>query len=124
MIAKNFIRYPEALRFQREMFSNGYHNSPRIMRLMEVIFAWKATTPEWVKEAQTRSRNLVNAWKSRMVDMLESVKAKVTKLKPHQLKLVLFPMHEPKGYWMESQRIPLKDWRAEMQMPLEYFSLF
>lgn len=121
MIAKNFIRYPEALRFQREMFSNGYHNSPRIMRLMEVVFGWKATTPEWVKEAKTRSRNLVNAWKSRMVDMFETVKAKVTKLKPHQLKLVLFPKHEPKGYWKESTRIAIKNWTPDMQQPIEYF---
>ena len=54
MIAKNYIRFPEALRFQVEMFSNGYKNSPRIMRLMTVIFKQTADVPGWVKKAQIR----------------------------------------------------------------------
>lgn len=63
MIAKNYIRYPEALRFQREMFSNGYHNSPRIMRLMECIFELVATAPQWVKDMKKRAAELVKHWK-------------------------------------------------------------
>lgn len=69
MIARNYIRYPEALRFQREMFSNGYHNSPRIMRLMECIFDFAATVPAWVKEAAARAKDLVKKWKAAQVLM-------------------------------------------------------
>jgi hypothetical protein len=101
MIAKNYIKYPEALRFQCEMFSNGYHNSPRIMRLMEVIFEWSATVPDWVKEAKTRARNLVKAWKSRMVEMFEMLKTKAKKIDPRQLDLMLFPEPEAKEYWSD-----------------------
>lgn len=63
MIAKNFIRYPEALRFQVEMFSNGYKNSPRIMRLMTVIFKQMADVPQWFKAAASRAKALVKKWK-------------------------------------------------------------
>jgi len=69
MIASNYIKHPEALRFQMEMFSNGYHNSPRIMRLMECIFSFKPTVPDWVKEAQTRARALVKTWKAAMIEL-------------------------------------------------------
>lgn len=67
MIAKNYIKYPEALRFQVEMFSNGYHNSPRIMRLMEVIFNFQPEVPAWVKEAAARAKALVKRWKAAQV---------------------------------------------------------
>lgn len=69
MIAKNYIKHPEALRFQREMFSNGYHNSPRIMRLMEVVFDWKPSVPQWVKDMASRARALVKQWKKEQVLM-------------------------------------------------------
>lgn len=69
MIAKNFIRYPEALRFQVEMFSNGYHNSPRLMRLMTVIFKQVSDVPAWVKEAAAAAKRLVKIWKKAQVCM-------------------------------------------------------
>jgi hypothetical protein len=80
MIAKNFIRYPEALRFQREMFSNGYHNSPRIMRLVQVIFSWKPTIPQWVKDAKKRASDLVKHWQK------------------DQILLNFFKTHSPNAY--------------------------
>ena len=67
MIARNYIRYPEALRFQCEMFSNGYKNSPRIMRLMTVIFDWKVEAPQWVKDATRKARELVKLWKKAQI---------------------------------------------------------
>lgn len=69
MIAANYIKYPEALRFQREMFSNGYHNSPRIMRLMECMFTWTASIPQWVKDAKRRAVALVKVWKNTQIDI-------------------------------------------------------
>lgn len=101
MIAKNYIRYPDALRFQVEMFSNGYHNSPRIMRLMEVIFEWKEAAPQWFLEQRGRAKLLVKAWRSRMVEMFEMVKKTAKKVDPRQLELVLFPAPEAKGYWLQ-----------------------
>jgi len=67
MIAANYIKHPEALRFQRELFSNGYHNSPRIMRLIEVIFDWKPSVPDWVKTAASRAKRLVKQWKNAQI---------------------------------------------------------
>lgn len=90
MIAKNFIRYPEALRFQVEMFSNGYHNSPRLMRLMTVIFEWAPITPEWVKVATAKAKALVKAWKTVQMELFETMKKKAGKTW-RQMALVLFP---------------------------------
>ena len=74
MIAKNFVKYPEALRFQREMFSNGYHNSPRIMRLMECVFDWSATVPDWWKEAKGRARSLAKQVRKSIADFFKETK--------------------------------------------------
>ena len=73
MIAKNFVTYPEALRFQREMFSNGYHNSPRIMRLMQCIFDWSATVPDWWKKAKGRARDLAKRVRKSINDFFKDV---------------------------------------------------
>lgn len=73
MIAKNFVKYPEALRFQCEMFSNGYHNSPRIMRLMECVFDWSATVPDWWKEAKGRARDLAKRVRKSINDFFKDV---------------------------------------------------
>jgi hypothetical protein len=62
MIANNYIRHPETLRFQRELFHNGYKNQPRIMRAMECIFKFAPDIPGWVKEAARKARLLVKAW--------------------------------------------------------------
>ncbi len=67
MIASNYIKHPEALRFQCELFSNGYHNSPRIMRLIEVMFSWKPSIPAWVKEAKARAIALVKHWEKQQI---------------------------------------------------------
>lgn len=72
MIAKNFMKYPEALRFQRELFSNGYHNSPRIMRLMQCIFDWKPTVPDWWKAAKAKARALAKLVKQAIFQLFES----------------------------------------------------
>lgn len=67
MIAKNFLKYPEALRFQRELFHNGFKNSPRIMRLMECVFNFAPTTPQWAKDLARKARNLVKSWKAAQI---------------------------------------------------------
>jgi hypothetical protein len=68
MIAKNYIKYPEALRFQCEMFSNGYKNSPRIMRLMTVLFDWKEAAPQWWKSFKALENLLIKGWKEMQLD--------------------------------------------------------
>lgn len=69
MIASNYIKHPEALRFQCEMFSNGYHNSPRIMRLMECIFSHAAAVPQWIKDMKRKAAQLVKQWKAAQVEI-------------------------------------------------------
>ena len=69
MIASNYIKYPEALRFQHELFSNGHHNSPRIMRLMGVVFDWTVTVPQWLKDRRARAKVLVKTWQNAMLEM-------------------------------------------------------
>ena len=72
MIAMNYIKHPEALRFQCEMFSNGYHNSPRIMRLMQCIFDQRPDVPQWFKDMRAKAKALVKTWKKSMLDMFKS----------------------------------------------------
>jgi hypothetical protein len=67
MIASNFIRYPDALRFQRELFHNGYKNQPRIMRAMECIFKFVPDVPQWVKDAARKAKQLVKHWRAAQV---------------------------------------------------------
>lgn len=67
MIASNYLKHPEALRFQRELFHNGYKNSPRIMRLMECVFKFAPEVPQWAKEAARKVRQLVQGWKGAQI---------------------------------------------------------
>jgi hypothetical protein len=71
MIAKNYMKHPEALRFQRELFSNGYHNSPRIMRLMECIFDWAPVAPGWWTELKAKARALAKEIKRSIADIFD-----------------------------------------------------
>jgi len=78
MIAKNYIKHPEALRFQRELFSVGFHNSPRIMRLMECVFSWTPTVPQWWKDLKKAEARLIKFWKGNLMELFgktEAVKA-------------------------------------------------
>jgi hypothetical protein len=72
MIARNYTKHPEALRFQRELFSNGYHNQPRIMRLMECIFDWTPIAPGWWIATKNRARALARAVKKSIADFFET----------------------------------------------------
>ena len=66
MIANNYIKHPEALRFQCEMFFNGYHNNPRIMRLMGCIFDQRPDTPAWWTAAKESAKALANQVKKKI----------------------------------------------------------
>jgi hypothetical protein len=76
MIAKNYMKHPEALRFQRELFSSGYHNSPRIMRLMECIFDWSPAAPAWWTAAKARARALAKTVKKSIADFFKEMTVK------------------------------------------------
>jgi hypothetical protein len=71
MIAKNFMKFPEALRFRREMFSNGYHNQPRIMRMMECIFNQRPSAPDWWTMAKAKARDLAKRVKKAIMALFE-----------------------------------------------------
>lgn len=70
MIAKNFIKYPEALRFQKELFAQTFGRHYTVLsRLMQCICTWKENAPSWVIEAETKLRQLVKYWKSKQVEI-------------------------------------------------------
>lgn len=69
MIAANYLKHPEALRFQRELFHNGYKNSPRIMRLMECVFKFAPEVPQWAKDLARKARQLVKSWKAAQITL-------------------------------------------------------
>lgn len=69
MIAANYLKHPDALRFQRELFHNGYKNSPRIMRLMECVFKFAPEVPQWAKDLARKARQLVKLWKAGQITL-------------------------------------------------------
>lgn len=75
MIAKNYIKHPESLRFQREFFSIGFHNSPRIMRLMECVFSWTPTVPQWWKDLKAAEKRLIKFWKKNLMELFGKTEA-------------------------------------------------
>ncbi len=89
MIASNYIKYPEALRFQCEMFSNGYKNSPRIMRLMTVIFDWKLQAPQWVKDAMAKAKRLAKMCREQQMELF----SKFDNVAMSDLKTTIKPKH-------------------------------
>jgi hypothetical protein len=80
MIAKNYIRFPDVLRFQRELFHNGYKNQPRIMRAMECIFKFVPDVPQWVKDAKRLAKQLVKHWKAAQIVLNFAAAAVTVKL--------------------------------------------
>lgn len=71
MIAANFYKHTEALRFQREMFFNGYKNQPRIMRLMQCVFDQRPGSPDWWTAAKAKARNLAKSVKKAIIPLFE-----------------------------------------------------
>ena len=128
MIARNFIRYPDALRFQRELFHNGFKNSPRIMRLMECVFTFAPDVPQWVKDATRKARQLVKAWKAGQITLNFSEAVAIAKR-------TVGYFYGPRGEtWTGRGQVP--QWLASLiragdskeqyrlQEKHEYFSLF
>lgn len=81
MIAANYIKHPDALRFQRELFHNGFKNSPRIMRLMECVFKFAPEVPQWAKDAARKARQLVKMWKAGQITLNFSTAVETNKRK-------------------------------------------
>jgi hypothetical protein len=71
MIAANHMKHIEALRFQHEMFFNGYKNQPRFMRLMQCIFNQEPNTPTWFKTAKAQARALAKAVEKAILPMFD-----------------------------------------------------
>lgn len=71
MIAANHMKHIEALRFQREMFFNGYKNQPRFMRLMQCIFDQVPSAPNWWKAAKAQARALAKSVEKSILPMFD-----------------------------------------------------
>ncbi len=121
MIAKNYIRYPEALRFQREMFSNGYHNSPRIMRLMEAVFEWTPNVPEWVQKAQKRAKALAKAVRQACMNWIADLEL-LSGCKPTG-QVEQRVIGKVQTIRFDHIRMPIRAWSANMQTAFEYTRL-
>lgn len=101
-ICKSYIKNPEALRFQKELFARTFGKNYTIMgRIMQCVCQEKEADPAWLVEMKERAKLLVNAWKSKMIEMFEVAKAKSKRIDPRQWLLKLFPQPEKKGYWKD-----------------------
>lgn len=60
MIARNYVKYPEVLAYQRELFAFGVRNSIMV-RLASVIMRSPATAPEWFTAMRAKARALAKA---------------------------------------------------------------
>ena len=76
MIAKNYIKHPDALRVQRELFFIGYRNSPLLMRLIGVIMDQRPAVPEWFKKAREAAKALAKKVKN-SIGLLLTMKGKI-----------------------------------------------
>jgi len=67
-ICTSYIKNPDALRFQKELFARTFGKHYSIMtRLTQCICQVVNTAPDWVKEAKARASRLVKHWKSLQV---------------------------------------------------------
>lgn len=80
MIANNYIKHPEALRVQKELFFIGFHNSPLLMRLIGVVMDQKPSTPEWFKKVRAAGKALAKKVKNSICPM--NFKDKIIKKTP------------------------------------------
>lgn len=69
-ICRSYIKNPEALRFQKELFARtfGKHYSI-ITRIAHCVCQVIDTAPAWVTEAKARAARLVKHWKTLQVTL-------------------------------------------------------
>jgi hypothetical protein len=60
VIARNYVKHPEALAFQRELFAFGVRNSIMV-RLASVIMRSPNEAPAWFAAMRQRARKLAMA---------------------------------------------------------------
>lgn len=70
-ICKSYIKNPDALRFQKELFARTFGKHYTILsRLTQCLCQIKEAAPRWVIEARKQAAALVKFWKSCQVEIL------------------------------------------------------
>ena len=70
MIANNYRKHPDALRYQRELFATGPRNSVA-MRLLSAIADLRPDVPEWFKAKAAAAKALAKKVKAACLDWVE-----------------------------------------------------
>ena len=69
-ICKSYIKNPDALRFQKELFARTFGKHYTILaRLTQCICKVVEAVPQWVKDAKKRATDLVKHWKTLQVEI-------------------------------------------------------
>lgn len=71
-ICKSYIKNPDALRFQKELFARtfGKHYSV-LSRLLQCVCQIKETAPAWWTAMAKKAADLVKHWKAAQVSILD-----------------------------------------------------
>lgn len=73
-ICKSYIKNPDALRFQKELFARTFGKHFTILsRLTQCVCQIRNETPQWFKDAHERALQLVKFWESCQVEILGSL---------------------------------------------------
>jgi len=73
-ICKSYIKNPDALRLQKELFARTFGKHYTILsRLMQCVCQIRNETPQWFKDAHERALQLVKFWESCQVEILGSL---------------------------------------------------
>lgn len=73
-LCKSYIKNPDALRFQKELFARTFGKHYTILsRLTQCLCQVKDAIPQWVKDAKKKAIDLVKFWKSCQVEIFGSL---------------------------------------------------
>jgi len=73
-ICKSYIKNPDALRLQKELFARTFGKHYTVLaRLMHCVMQIRTQAPQWVKDAKKKAVDLVKFWKSCQVEILGSL---------------------------------------------------
>lgn len=71
-ICKSYIRNPDALRFQKELFAQTFGRHYTVLsRLMQCVCQITETAPAWWVEMREKAARLVKHWKGLQVEILD-----------------------------------------------------
>lgn len=71
-ICKSYVRNPEALKLQKELFARTFGKHYTILsRLVQCVCQVKETAPAWFVAMKEKAARLVKHWKTLQVEILD-----------------------------------------------------